>query len=154
MGGQQCVDNARIKAGSSQPDDSTSTRATEPRQTVPSAWKRAKQTALSNMRTFAAVFLVAALSMAEAAPSGLLAPGAALAGPILGPAALSGPVAGPAALAGPAVGPARLSGAVDGGAVVTGAVAGPSLVSGSVAGHAAPWPAAHWPAAPALPWGE
>ncbi|XP_003708386.2 uncharacterized protein LOC100882314 [Megachile rotundata] len=106
---------------------------------------------LSTMCTLVAVFLAAVVSVVAAAPSGLLAPGAALAGPILGPAALSGPILGPSALAGPVVGPARLSGAVDGGAVVTGAVAGPSIVSGSVAGHGG-WPAL---AAPAVlpPWG-
>jgi hypothetical protein len=84
-----------------------------------------------------AIFLVATLSVATAAPSAYLGAGATLAGPILGPAALAGPVNGPSILAGPAVGPARISGAVDGGAVVTGAVAGPSVVSGSVAGHGA-----------------
>lgn len=99
-----------------------------------------------------AIFLVAVLSVATAAPSGYLGHGAALAGPILGPAALAGPINGPSALAGPVVGPARISGAVDGGAVVTGSVAGPSVVSGSIAGHTAVVGPALGYGAPALGW--
>lgn len=147
----QSVHNAPIKAPSGQPDASTSTPAIEANYSSSLATSKPFDKPF-NMCTLVAVFLVAVLSVAAAAPSAILAPGAALAGPLLGPAALSGPIVGPAALAGPATGPARLSGAVDGGAIVTGAVAGPSLVSGSVAGAAAPWPAvaAPWGA----PWGE
>lgn len=104
------------------------------------------------MCTLVAILLVAALSVATAAPSAYLGHGAALAGPILGPATLTGPVNGPSALAGPVIGPARLSGAVDGGAVVTGAVAGPSVVSGSVAGHTSVVGPGLGYAAPAFGW--
>ncbi|XP_011169102.3 tetra-peptide repeat homeobox protein 1 [Solenopsis invicta] len=106
----------------------------------------------SVMCALVAILLVAALSVATAAPSGYLGHGAALAGPILGPAALAGPINGPSALAGPVVGPARISGAVDGGAVVTGSVAGPSVVSGSIPGHTAVVGPALGYAAPALGW--